>query len=71
MLSKLYVFWEVKPMKKFEGWVTAPQGFVTAAVKAGIKASGNLDVTIIKSKVPAATGAVGLCLPGATLGCGP
>jgi glutamate N-acetyltransferase/amino-acid N-acetyltransferase len=45
-------------MKKFEGWVTAPQGFVTAAVKAGIKASGNLDVTIIKSKVPAATGAV-------------
>ena len=45
-------------MKKFEGWVTSPQGYVTAAVKAGIKASGNLDVTIIKSKVPAATGAV-------------
>lgn len=45
-------------MKKSAGWVTTPQGFITAAVKAGIKASGNLDVTIIKSAVPAATGAV-------------
>ena len=45
-------------MQKFAGWVTSPKGFVTAAVKAGIKASGNLDVTIIKSEVPAATGAV-------------
>lgn len=45
-------------MKKLDGWVTTPQGFVAAAVKAGIKASGNLDVTIIKSTVPAATGAV-------------
>ena len=45
-------------MKKSAGWVTTPQGFVTAAVKAGIKVSGNLDVTIIKSTVPAATGAV-------------
>jgi len=45
-------------MKKFDGWVTSPKGFVAAAVKAGIKASGNLDVTIIKSEVPAATGAV-------------
>ena len=45
-------------MKKLDGWVITPGGFVTAAVKAGIKASGNLDVTIIKSTVPAATGAV-------------
>ena len=45
-------------MKKSAGWVTTPQGFITAAVKAGIKVSGNLDVTIIKSTVPAATGAV-------------
>jgi glutamate N-acetyltransferase/amino-acid N-acetyltransferase len=51
-------FEEVWLMKKLDGWVTTPQGFVTAAVKAGIKASGNLDVTIIKSTVPAATGAV-------------
>ena len=35
-------------MKKLDGWVITPGGFVTAAVKAGIKASGNLDVTIIK-----------------------
>ncbi len=45
-------------MEKFEGWLTAPQGFVTGAAQCGIKASGNLDVTIIKSTVPAATGAV-------------
>ena len=30
-------------MKKTEGWVTAPQGFLAAGVKAGIKASGNHD----------------------------
>ena len=28
-------------MKKIDGWVTAPQGFLAAGVKAGIKASGN------------------------------
>ena len=26
-------------MKKVEGWVTAPQGFLAAGVKAGIKAA--------------------------------
>ena len=30
-------------MKKIDGWVTAPQGFLAAGVKAGIKASGNHD----------------------------
>ena len=45
-------------MKKFEGWVTAPQGFIAAGVKAGIKASGNHDVAVIFSTVPAACGAV-------------
>lgn len=45
-------------MKKIEGWVTAPRGFIAAGVKAGIKASGNHDVAVIYSTVPAATGAV-------------
>lgn len=45
-------------MKKIEGWVTAPQGFVAAGVKAGIKVSGNHDVAVIFSEVPAACGAV-------------
>ena len=45
-------------MKKIEGWVTAPQGFIAAGVKAGIKASGNHDVAVIFSTVPAACGAV-------------
>ena len=41
-------------MKKIDGWVTAPQGFLAAGVKAGIKASGNHDVAVIYSTVPAA-----------------
>ena len=45
-------------MKKIDGWVTAPQGFLAAGVKAGIKASGNHDVAVIYSTVPAANGAV-------------
>ena len=45
-------------MKKIEGWVTTPQGFLAAGVKAGIKVSGNHDVAVIYSTVPAATGAV-------------
>lgn len=45
-------------MKKIEGWVTAPKGFVAAGVKAGLKASGNHDVAVIYSTVPAACGAV-------------
>lgn len=45
-------------MKKIEGWVTAPKGFVAAGVKAGLKASGNHDVAIIFSETPAACGAV-------------
>ena len=43
-------------MKKIDGWVTAPQGFLAAGVKAGIKASGNHDVAVIYSTVPASTG---------------
>ena len=34
-------------MKKIEGWLTAPRGFVAAGVKAGIKASGNYDVGVV------------------------
>lgn len=45
-------------MKKIDCWVTTPQGFLAAGVKAGIKASGNHDVAVIYSTVPAATGAV-------------
>lgn len=45
-------------MKKIEGWLTAPQGFLAAGVKAGIKVSGNHDVAVIYSTVPAACGAV-------------
>ena len=44
-------------MKKIDGWVTTPQGFLAAGVKAGIKASGNHDVAVIYSTVTAATGA--------------
>ena len=45
-------------MKKIDGWLTAPQGFITAGVKAGIKVSDNHDVAVIYSTVPAACGAV-------------
>ena len=45
-------------MQKIEGWVTAPQGFIAAGVKAGIKVSGNHDVAVIYSTAPAACGAV-------------
>lgn len=45
-------------MKKIEGWLTAPKGFLAAGVKAGIKVSGNHDVAVIYSTVPAACGAV-------------
>jgi len=45
-------------MKKIDGWVTTPQGFVAAGVKAGIKKSGKEDVAVIASTVPAAVGAV-------------
>ena len=38
-------------MKKIDGWVTAPQGYLAAGVKAGIKASGNHDVAVIYSTV--------------------
>ena len=43
-------------MQKIEGWVTAPQGFIAAGVKAGIKVSGNHDVAVIYSTAPAACG---------------
>lgn len=45
-------------MKKIDGYVTAPKGFVAAGVKSGIKKSGKEDVAVILSQVPAAVGAV-------------
>lgn len=45
-------------MKKIDGGITAPQGFVAAGVKAGIKKSGKEDVALIVSQVPAAAAAV-------------
>lgn len=45
-------------MKKIEGGITAPQGFVASGVKAGIKKSGKEDVALIVSQVPAASAAV-------------
>ncbi|WP_156478576.1 bifunctional glutamate N-acetyltransferase/amino-acid acetyltransferase ArgJ [Anaerosporomusa subterranea] len=45
-------------MKKIEGGITAPQGFVAAGVKSGIKKSGKEDVALIVSQVPAAAAAV-------------
>lgn len=43
---------------KIEGGITAPEGFVAAGVKAGIKKSGKEDVALIVSKVPATAAAV-------------
>jgi len=40
------------------GGVTAPQGFQAAAVKAGLKPSGSLDLTLITSDVPSVAGGV-------------
>ncbi|HIU63440.1 MAG TPA: bifunctional glutamate N-acetyltransferase/amino-acid acetyltransferase ArgJ [Candidatus Avacidaminococcus intestinavium] len=45
-------------LKQIAGWLTAPQGFVAAGVKAGVKRSGKEDVAVILSTVPAAAGAV-------------
>ncbi|MCD7974568.1 MAG: bifunctional glutamate N-acetyltransferase/amino-acid acetyltransferase ArgJ [Phascolarctobacterium sp.] len=45
-------------MKRLDGWVTAPLGFIAAGVKAGIKISGSYDVAVIYSTVPASCGAV-------------
>lgn len=45
-------------MVKIAGGITAPQGFLAAGVKAGIKKSGKEDVALIVSKVPAAAAAV-------------
>ena len=38
--------------------ITAPKGFTAAAVAAGIKASGNLDLALIYSEVPAVAAGV-------------
>lgn len=45
-------------MKNIEGGITAPQGFIAAGVKAGIKKSGKEDVALIVSTVPANAAAV-------------
>lgn len=45
-------------MKKIDGWLTAPQGFVASGVTAGLKVSGKPDLALVFSKVPAACGAV-------------
>ncbi len=44
-------------LKKIEGGITAPQGFIAAGVHAGIKKNGKEDVGIIYSTVPAAASA--------------
>ncbi|MDR1759863.1 MAG: bifunctional glutamate N-acetyltransferase/amino-acid acetyltransferase ArgJ [Fibrobacter sp.] len=36
-----------------EGGVCSPQGFLAAGIRAGIKASGNLDLALLKSEIPA------------------
>ncbi len=43
---------------EISGGVTAPQGFQATAVKAGLKPSGSLDLTLITSDVPAVAGGV-------------
>lgn len=45
-------------MQLIEGGITAPQKFIAAGVKAGIKQSGKEDVAIIFSEVPAAAAAL-------------
>lgn len=45
-------------MKTIQGGITAPQKFIAAGVKAGIKKSGKEDVAIIYSEVPAAAAAL-------------
>lgn len=45
-------------MQLIDGGITAPQKFVAAGVKAGIKQSGKEDVAIIFSEVPAAAAAL-------------
>ena len=49
---------EVETLQKIDGWVTDPLGFVAAGVTAGLKVSGNKDLAVIFSEVPAACGAV-------------
>jgi glutamate N-acetyltransferase/amino-acid N-acetyltransferase len=44
--------------RRIEGGVTAPQGFVTAGVCAGIKRNGGLDLAIVASTVPASAAGV-------------
>lgn len=44
-------------MNIVKGGVTAPKGFLAGAVKAGIKKSGNLDLALIYSEVPAVAAA--------------
>jgi glutamate N-acetyltransferase/amino-acid N-acetyltransferase len=41
-----------------EGGITAPQGFVTAGVPAGIKRNGGLDLAIVASTTPASAAGV-------------
>ncbi len=45
-------------MKKIDGWLTAPKGFLAAGVTAGLKKSGKPDLAVVYSEVPAACGAV-------------
>lgn len=45
-------------LRKIEGGITSPQGFLASGVKAGIKKSGKEDVALLVSVVPAAVAAV-------------
>lgn len=45
-------------MKKIDGWLTAPKGFLAGGVTAGLKVSGKPDLAVVYSEVPAVCGAV-------------
>ena len=45
-------------MKRIDGWLTSPKGFVAAGVTAGLKVSGKADLAVVYSEKPAACGAV-------------
>lgn len=45
-------------MKKIDGWLTAPKGYLAGGVTAGLKVSGKPDLAVVYSEVPAVCGAV-------------
>lgn len=45
-------------MKKIDGWLTAPKGYLAGGVTAGLKVSGKPDLAVVYSEAPAVCGAV-------------